>query len=67
MKTFYKELKEPKDNTTQQTYELWIQKIGEHRSYTDAKKLATVRRDIMRKNRLKATEIEEIKMKSGNQ
>ena len=63
--TFYQALKEPEDNTTQQTYELWRQKVGEHRSYIDANKLATVRRDIMKKNRLTATEIEEMKMKIG--
>ena len=63
MTTFYQALKEPKDNTTQQTYELWRQKFGEHRSYIDANKLANVRRNIMKKNRLTAAEIEEIKMK----
>ena len=58
MTTFYQALKEPKENTTQQTYELWRQKVGEHRSYIDANKLANVRRDIMKKNRLTAAEIE---------
>ena len=63
MTTFYQALKEPKDNTAQQTYELLKQKVGEHRSYIDANKLANVKRDIMNKNRLTAAEIEEIKMK----
>ena len=63
MTTFYQALKEPKDNTTQQTYELWRQNVGEHRSYINAKKLPNVKRDIMKKNRLTAAEIEEIKMK----
>ena len=63
MTTFYQALKEPKDNKTQQTYELWRQKFGEHRSYIDANKLANVRKNIMKKNRLTAAEIEEIKMK----
>ena len=48
---------------TKQTYELWRQKVGEHRSYTDANKLANVRRDKMKNNRLTAAEIEEIKIK----
>ena len=48
---------------TKQTYELWRQKVGEHRSYIDANKLANVRRDKMKNNRLTATEIEEIKIK----
>ena len=30
---FYEAIKEPEDNTTQQTYELWRQKSGEHRRY----------------------------------
>ena len=63
MLTFHQALKELKDNATQQTYELWRQKVGEHRSYIDASKLANVRRDIMKKKRLTAAEIEEIKMK----
>ena len=63
MTTFYLALKEPKDNTAKQTYELWRQKVGEHRRYVDANKLANVRRDTMKKNRLTAAEIEEIKMK----
>ena len=63
MITFYEAIKEPEDNTTQQTYELWRQQAGEHRSYIDASKLANVRRDIVKKNRLTAAEIEEIKMK----
>ena len=63
MTAFYQALKEPKDNTTKQTYELWRQKVGEHVSYIDANKLVNVRRDIMKKNRLTAAEIEEIKMK----
>ena len=50
MTAFYQALKEPKDNTTKQTYELWRQKVGEHRSYIDANKLANVRRDIMKKS-----------------
>ena len=48
---------------TKQTYELWRQKVGEHRSYIDANKLANVRRDKMKNNRLTAAEIEEIKIK----
>ena len=63
MTAFYQALKEPKDNTTKQTYKLWRQKVGEHVSYIDANKLVNVRRDIMKKNRLTAAEIEEIKMK----
>ena len=63
MTIFFQALKEPKDKTTQQTYELWRQKVGQHRTYIDADKLANVRRDVMKKNRSTATEIEEIKMK----
>ena len=48
---------------TKQTYELWRQKVGEHKSYIDANKLANVRRDKMKNNRLTAAEIEEIKIK----
>ena len=59
MTAFYQALKEPKNNTTKQTYELWRQKVGEHRSYINANKLANVRRDI----RLTAAKIEQIKMK----
>ena len=50
MIAFYQALKEPKDNTTKQTYELWRQKVGKHRGYIDVKKLANVRRDIMKNN-----------------
>ena len=60
-------LKEAKDKTTKQTYELRKQKVGEHRSYFDANKLVNVRRDITIKNRFTAAEIEEIKQESGNQ
>ena len=63
MTAFYQALKEPKDNTAKQTYELWRQKVGEHRSYIDANKLANVRRDIMKNNRLTAAEIEKIKIR----
>ena len=63
MTAFYQALKERKDNTTKQTQELWRQKVGEHRSYIDANKLANVRRDIMKNNRLTAAEIEKIKIK----
>ena len=45
MTASYQALKEPNNNTTKQTYELWRQKAGEHRSYIDANKLANVRRD----------------------
>ena len=62
MTASYQALKEP-NNSTKQTYELWRQKVGEHRSYIDANKLANVRRDTMKKNRLTAAKIEEIKMK----
>ena len=63
MTAFYQGPTEPKGNTTKQTYKLWRQKVGEHRSYIDANKLANVRRDIMKKNGLTAEEIEEIKTK----
>ena len=63
MTTFYQALKKPKDKTAKYTYELWIQKVGEYRSYIDANKLANVRRDIMKKNRLTAAEIEKTKTK----
>ena len=65
MTAFYQARKEPKDNITKQTYELWRQniKVGEYTSYIDAKRLANVRRDIMKNNRLTAVEIEEINMK----
>ena len=65
MTAFYQAHKEPKDNITKQTYELWRQniKVGEYTSYIDAKRLANVRRDIMKNNRLTAVEIEEINMK----
>lgn len=52
MTVFYQALKEPKDNTTKQMYELWRQKVGEHRSYIDSNKLDNVRRDAMKKNKL---------------
>ena len=52
MTAFYQAFKNQKGNTIKQTYELWRQKVGEHRSYIDANKLANVRRDIMKKNRL---------------
>ena len=67
MTAIYQAPKEAKDKTTKQTYELWKQKTGEHRSYFDANKLVDVRRDIMIKNRLTAAEIEEIKQESGKQ
>ena len=60
---FYETLREPKDNTTRQTYELWRQKVGEHKSFIDINELANVRRDIMEKNGLKVADIEEIKTK----
>ena len=49
MLAFYQALKEPIGNTTKQTYELWWQKVGEYRSYTDGNKLANFREDIMKK------------------
>ena len=60
---FYKALREPKDNTKRQTYELWRQKVGAHKSYIDINELANVRRDIMEKNGLTAADIKEIKTK----
>ena len=39
MATFYQALKEPKDNTTKQTNELWRQEVGEHRSCIGTNKL----------------------------
>ena len=58
MTAFYQALKEPKDNTAKQTYELWRQKVGEHRSYIDANKLANVRLIIIeiKNQRLTAAE-----------
>ena len=38
-------------------------KVGEHRSYVDANKLVNIRRDIMKKNRLRVVDIEEMEMK----
>ena len=63
MTAFYQTPKEPKDNMIKQTYELWRQKVGEYRSYIDANKFANVRRDIIKKTRLAAAEIEGIKKK----
>ena len=60
---FYLPLKKAKGNTTKQTCELWRRKAGEHRSYIETNKLAKVRRNIMKKNRLTAGKTEEIKMK----
>ena len=57
MTAFYQAFKNQKGNTIKQTYELWRQKVGEHRSYIDANKLANVRRDIMKKNRLTAVKM----------
>ena len=62
---FYEALKEPKDNTTRQTYELRRQRVGEHKSYIDINELANVRRDIMNKNGLRAAEIKEIKIREA--
>ena len=42
MTAFYQALKEPKVNMAKQTYELWRQKVGEHRSYVESNKLANV-------------------------
>ena len=56
-------LKNQHGNTTKQTDELSRQKVGKHRRYIDANKLANVRKDIMEKDRLKAAEIEKIKTK----
>ena len=64
---FYQALKKPKDNTTKQTYELWRQKVGEHRSYINANKLANVRTDIMKKNRLTAAEIDQNENQATNE
>lgn len=47
MTAFYKALIESKDNTAKKSYELWIQKVGEHRSYIEANKLLNVRRDTI--------------------
>ena len=63
MTAFYQALNEPKENTTKQTYELWRQKISEHRKCIDANKLANVRTDVKKKNRLTAAEMKQIKMK----
>jgi hypothetical protein len=49
-------------NTTDETYTIWREKVGlEKRPYMDANKLANVRRDILKNNRLTAAEIYEIK------
>ena len=64
---FYQTLKKPKDNTTKQTYELWRQKVGEHRSYINANKLANVRTDIMKKSRLTAAEIDQNENQATNE
>ena len=63
MKTLYQVYKEPRDYAAKQTYELWRQKVDKHRNYINVKKLANVRRDIMKNNRLTLAEIEETKMK----
>ena len=49
MESFYQALKESKNNPTKRTYELQRKKVGEHRSFIDANKLANARRDIMKK------------------
>ena len=42
-------------------YEISRAKLGQHRLYMEAKKLANARRDRLKKNRLTSAEIEEIK------
>ena len=52
MTAFQQALNEPKENTTKQTYELWRQKISEHRECIDANKLANVRTDVKKKEQI---------------
>ena len=62
MFSFYKALDQPIKSSTQQTYEIWRSIVGNStRDYIDANKLANVRRDIMRNNKLTDSEIREIK------
>ena len=45
-------LNEPKSNNTKRTYESWRKEVSKHRPYSDANKLANVRRNTMNKKRL---------------
>ena len=63
MTAFFQAPKEWKDNTRKKTNELWRQKAGEYRSYTDTNKLANARRDTVKNIILTAAEIKEIKVK----
>ena len=42
-------------------FEIWRKIVSQHTLYMDASKLANVRRDKLKKNRLTSAEIEEIK------
>ena len=62
MKSFYSALERPTSNTTNTTYGIWRNAGGDDISpYIDAGKLANVRRDIIRNNRLTHAELEQIK------
>ena len=62
MFSFYKALDQPGKNNTEQTYEIWRGIVGNNvRNYLDANKLANVRRDIQKNNRLTNAEIRELK------
>ena len=64
MVAYYTAINNPTDvNNTQNTYRIWRKKNPNKRPNMDANKLANVRRDIIKNNRLTNVELQEIKQK----
>ena len=64
MESFYSAKLDPREtSTTKATYNIWRTKHPAERSYLEANKLATVRRDIERNQRLSNDQLKEIEAK----
>ena len=64
MESYYLAKLDPRETaTTKATYNIWRNKHPTERTYLDANKLATSRRDIERNQRLSDKELKEIEQK----
>ena len=67
---FYTAMDKPEENITEQTFNIWREMVGKNtREYLNPNKLANVRRDILKNNRLTLMEIDNIKadIKTNNE
>ena len=63
MKVYYQALEQPSNkNTTNSAYETWRKDNVDNRANIDANKLANVRRDIVKNERLTDMELERIRV-----